>query len=226
MRRISYLVFLGLFFVLWTGQGVVAQSDRSPELNMQFHRAETAWRTGGNLEEARARIDHVLREAPNDGEARKLRAKILLEQERPRDALMDAQQAAFLLSSDAEAHLLLSEAARLIGDVPRALQALQRSAQYADEDADLHLRLSWNAMQLNRLDFAESLGRVALSLDEENPVAYLHLARIFMRQERENHAVQVLRRGFQAEVIGPSAILDDERLSSLAEHEALQDYMP
>lgn len=203
---------------------VAAQAVRSPELSVQFHRAETAWRTGSSVEEAKTRIDYVLRQAPDDADARKLRAQILLDMNRPMEALRDAQHAVFLRPEDAKVHLLVCEAARLSGDTARALNALERSAKYIGESADLHLRLSWNAKKLDQLEYAEALGRVALTLDDANPVAYYHLARVFVVKDQPDHAARVLRRGFEANAVTKTAIQGDDLLSSIAGHEEVAQY--
>ena len=73
--------------------GAHAQDFRPPELNVQFHRARTAWSTGNSLLEAKARIDRVLAALPEDVEALKLRSSILADLGRDDTAFLDAAEA-------------------------------------------------------------------------------------------------------------------------------------
>jgi tetratricopeptide (TPR) repeat protein len=203
-----------------------APVQRSPEQERQFHRARMAWRAGSSLLEAKARLDRLLRALPADREARKLRAKVLLEMGRPAEALRDAGRAATLAPEDGEAHLLRAEAARERSRFEMAQNALDAAADHlSDRDAALHARLSWNAMLLDRLDQAEAFGRVALQLDSTSAPAYRQLARVFLQRERLDEAAAVLAQGLQIDVLRPRALRKDDLLRRLADHPRLRKLM-
>lgn len=202
-----------------------AQGVRPPELNVQYHRAETAWRSGASVLEAKARVDRVLKELPNDVAALKLRAQVLAAMGREGEAMRDAERAVMLAPGDGEAHLILSEVARMNGDNGRALKALDAAAERVLEDAAFHIRLSWNAAMLGQLDKAEAFARIALALDGRRPAAYYQLARVFVQKKQNDDAAAILARGLRNAVLDPVAIVQDSMLADLADHAALSGLM-
>lgn len=174
--------------------------------------------------EAKARVDKVLRAVPNDAAARKLRAQVLLAMKRPAEALPDARQATELNPADGEAFLILSEAARLSGNTALARQALDQAADRIMDDAALHLRLSWNALELGLLDRAESFARIALALNDQASAAYYHLARVFMVKSRPDEAATILQQGLHKSLLDPAAIQADSTLSPLVQHPVLREH--
>lgn len=207
------------------GVPLKAQDRRPPELDVQFHRAETAWKSGASMLEAKARVDRVLTEIPDDGEARKLRAQILMAMGRRHEALFDAQEAVKIRPEDGEAYLVLSEAARVNGRHHLAVEALDAAAERVLEDVDFHIRLSWNAALLGQLDRAEAFARIALALDSTRAEAYYQLARVFVRKEQTDAAASILERGLRDDVLDPSAIRNDTILTPVIAHEGLQAYL-
>lgn len=213
--------------LLWLGSSAIpvqGQIVRSPELNMQFHRAEAAFKSGTSLLEAKARVDRVLEDLPDDIEARKLRAEVFIAMGRPKDALVDARRAAQLAPGDGEAHLLVSEAARLSGDYELAIQAMDDAAEHAPDDAPLHVRLSWNAMEIGQLEKAEAFARIALALRPNDAAAYQQLARAFILQDKHEAAAEILARGLRSAVIPLDAVRRDSVLSQLLAHPLLGPY--
>lgn len=205
--------------------GADAQTLRPPELNRQYYRAQAAWKSGTSMLEAKARIDQVLKELPNDAEARKLRAEVLLAMDRPAAALIDAERAVALRPNDPEAHLLHCEAASQMGQIEAAGQALDRAAALALEDATLHVRLSWNAVNLRQFDKAEAFARTALALDPNAPASYYQLARVFVLRDQINDAALTLVRGFQSSLLDPVVIEQDATLARTLDHPALAPYL-
>lgn len=203
----------------------VSEPNRSPELNRQLHRAETAWRSGTGLLEAKARVDRVLKELPGDAEARKLRAQVLLGMGQPEAALADARRAIELGTRTGEVYLVLCEAARLSGDRKLAEQALDTASDLVLDDAVLHIQFSWNAVALDRLDQAEAFARVARALDPDNPMAYYQLARVFVLKDRLDDAASVLASGIETAAADPLVVEEDPVLRRLAGHEALRSYL-
>lgn len=204
VRRTALVLLMGL-----AAAGARAQEPRPPEVEAQLHRAETAWKSGASLLEAKARVDQVLEDRPDDAGARKLRARVLLSMQRPADALTDARRAVQLAPDDADAHLVMCEAARLAGRLDVATQALDAAAGHGLEDAGFHVRLSWNAAELEQLDKAAAFARVALALDPRLPEAYYQLARVFVLQGQRDDAVLILERGFRRSVIDPGLVRRD-----------------
>lgn len=201
------------------------QNHRSPELDVQFHRAETAWKSGASVLEAKARVDRVLNEIPDDGEARKLRAQILMDMDRREEALFDAREAVKIRPDDGEAYLILSEAARLNGNHHLAVEALDAAAERVLEDPDFHIRLSWNASLLGQSERAEAFARIALALDSSKAAAYYQLARVFIRKNQADAAASVLERGLRNDLLDPNAIRNDSILTQVSAHESLQELL-
>ena len=116
MRWVWKGFLLGVVLLTTQVMSAHAQVVRSQEMNVQYHRAETAWKSGASVLEVKTRIDRVLKALPDDVEALKLRAQVLLKLDRVAEALADVQRAVALSSKDGEAHLILCEAARRNGD--------------------------------------------------------------------------------------------------------------
>lgn len=222
MRALRRQIWLVVFLVSGMATGSVhGQGGRPPELDVQFHRAETAWKSGASVLEAKARVDRVLKELPDDGEARKLRAQVLMAMERPEEALSDAQQAVQVRPQDGEAYLILSEAARLNGNDHLALEALDAAAERVMEGAEFHIRLSWNAALLGQLDRAEAYARIALALEPARAAAYYQLARVFVQKNQPDAAAAILAKGLRGNLVDPAAIQKDTLLTQLSGHDAL-----
>jgi Flp pilus assembly protein TadD len=213
-----------LVIVLLAGPlaGAQAQSARPPELNVQYHRAETAWKSGASVLEVKARVDQVLEALPDDVEALKLRAQALLKMERNEEALDDARRVVRLSPKDGEAHLILCEAARRNGDIEGAERALAAASELALDDAALHIRLSWNAVLLGNLDKAESFARVAMASDPNEAAAYYQLARVFILKRQPEEAVTVLLSGLNASILDADAVTADTVLVQVVDHPDLR----
>jgi predicted Zn-dependent protease len=208
--------FALIVFVLWLPQlHAVGQIVRPPELRLQFHRAERAFRAGSSANEAKSRLDLVIAALPQDAEALMLRAKVLLELERPEAAFADAKLAAELQPESGEAHLLVCETARESGNVAEALLALERAAGLISAGPDLHIRLSQNAQLLGDLDQAEAYARLAHTQDETLPEAAYQLARVFLAKERPDAAAMIIASGLEAGVLSVAEVSQDKGLEAL-----------
>lgn len=196
---------------------------RPPEINVQYHRAEKAFKSGASMLEAKARVDRVIVEVPDDHQARKLRAQVLLALDRPAEAFADALRATQLAPKDGEAHLILAEAARATGARRLAVEALDQAAQHVLDDAAFHVRLSMNAAALGQLDRAEAFARIGLALDAREPAAYYQLARVFVLQQRPADAAETLARGLRSAVLVRSAIVQDTLLAPILQDPSLRD---
>lgn len=216
-----WLLFCGFVMVL----PVMAQSVRPPDLDAQFHRAETAWRSGASMLEAKARVDRVLEARPNDAEALRLRAQVLMALGRTEEALHDARRAVNVAPRAATSQLVLCEVARQAGRQALAARALQDASELVFDDAALHVRLSWNAVLLGQVEEAEAFARTALALDGENPSAYYQLARAFVLQGEDDAAATVLRNGFQRALLDPTTVRSDTLLTHMTTHPAVRSYL-
>ena len=139
-----------------------------------------------------------------------------------RQNLKGRRRAVELAPGDGEAYLILSETARVHGDTVLAEQALEAAGERVLDDSSFHIRLSWNAAHLDQLDPAEAYARIAVALDERNPLAYYQLARVFIMRNQMDDAASVLVQGLEREVLDPSAIRSDTLLAQLADHRALE----
>lgn len=211
MLRIARYIILAFLTVAPTA----AQDFRPPELNVQFHRAHTAWATGNSLLEAKARIDRVLAVVPDDIEALKLRAAILMDLERPEEALRDASHAARNAPEDGEAHLLRCESAVLIDRNVVAKEALETASDLFLGRTSQYVRLSNCALRLEAMTRAESLARVAVAQDASDPRGYVQLARIFAATGRSDDALALLNRMIDSGVLSRSAVMADSQLAAL-----------
>lgn len=219
---------IGVLLLLFASAGVnraSAQDRRPPRLDVEFHRAEKAWRSGASVLEAKIRVDRVLDEMPADPEARKLRAQILMSMDRHDEALADARKAVQLRPQDGEAYLVLSEAARMNGDEHLAIESLDAAAERVLEDADFHIRLSWNAALLGQLDRAEAYARIALALGPSRASAYYQLARVFVRKDQMDDAAAILSKGLRQDLLDPATIQNDSILTQIVGHDALAGLM-
>lgn len=222
VKRAIEQLFLTLTLVFFCFADSAAQTVRPPELNLQYHRAEAAWKRGGSLLEAKARVDRVLHELPEDVEALKLRSQVLLSLQKYDEAFEDAKGAVQLDETDGEAQLILAEAARHVDQRGVAISALEAASDQLLSDARAHIRMSWLAMELGLPNRAEAFGRIALALDSSEPAAYQQLARVFMLQGKADEGAEILLRGLTGSRLNRNAIETDSVLSPLLDHATLE----
>ncbi|MGB0650543.1 MAG: tetratricopeptide repeat protein [Rhodothermales bacterium] len=217
MRRLLFIALLVVAALLVSANApsAHAQDFRSPELNVQFHRAHTAWSTGNSLLEAKARIDRVLNDRPNDVEALKLRAAILMDMQRPEEAFQDAHRATRLTPEDGEAHLLRCESAAQIGQEYAASEALEQASNLFLERIDHYVRLSSCALEIGAGTRAESLARVAVAQDNTDPRGHVQLARVFLASDEPDEARAIVNRLIEANSLSRLAVMADSQLASL-----------
>lgn len=221
-RRIPVLLLLASLTVPSAG----AQTLRPPAVRQEFHRAERAWRTGTNLFEAKVRLDRVLEALPDDGPARLLRARVLLDLDRPAEALEDARAASDLQPGDGEAWLVRAEAAhRAEAPAGEATAALDRAAELITEGVEAHVRLSWTAQTLHQVDRAEAFARIALALGPDEPAAYWRLAEVFAEQGRPGDAATLVVRGLETGVLSIPDLRGHPALAPLEASEEVRRYL-
>ncbi len=199
---------------------------RPPELRLQYHRAERAFRTGSSLHEAKSRLDTVIEALPDDSEALMLRSEVLLALGRPEEAVEDAAATVALQPGNGEAWLLLSETHRAAGSAREAVSALEKAGSLITSGAALHIRLSYNAQMLGDLDQAEAFGRLALAQDDSLPGAYLQLARVFVAKNRLDAATMTLASGLGKGAVSPSDVTSDPDLAKLRSQAGLRPWFP
>lgn len=217
-----------ILFILLAGLALPSsgQTVRPPELRQEFHRAERAWRTGTNLYEAKIRLDRVLEAMPDDAQARLIRARVLLDLDRPAEALADARVATDIDSSDGSAWLVRAEAAQKLVDArDEALDALDHAADRITEGVDEHVRLSWVAQSLSEVDRAEAFARIALALGPDEPAAYWRLAEVFAKQGRPGDAETLIARGLEDGVLSRTSLLAHPILAPFADSAAIRPHL-
>lgn len=197
---------------------------RSREMNQQLYRAQTAFRSGASLLEAKVRVDRVLTNLPDDVEALKLRSSILLSMDRPEEALVDARRAAGLVDGDGETHVLVCEAGVRADRKDVALTSLNRGADLLLDSATLYVRLSQCALELGQTTRAESLARVAVARSDRDARGRLQLARVFMQSGSEDMAVSVLLQGLSNRSLRATDIRRDAVLAPLMDRPGLAPY--
>ncbi|NND73192.1 MAG: hypothetical protein HKN43_16585 [Rhodothermales bacterium] len=215
MIRPTYVVLIASFiFVIDVQAQVPSQQNLRPKnLNAQYHRAETAWKSGSSLLEAKARVDQVIEALPNDQEALKLRARILLSLDRSEEAFTDAMKAANLYPNDAETYAIVCEAARKSGRREAAIHAMDQVSQLIIDDAHLQIQLSREAMALEQYDRAEAFARTAMVQAPNDPSTHIQMARIFAVQNKTDAAATILRNGIEAKVISRESVEADTLLA-------------
>lgn len=196
--------------------------ERPPDLKQDFFRAERAWRSGSNLLEAKVRLDRVLDFLPDDHEAVRLRARVLLALDRPADALDDAARLTELLPLDADAWILRAEACLDRGITDSATVALRRAARLTTDEPGDHARMSRLAQRLDLLDEAETYARVGLAMAPDDPSLHSRLAHVFVAQGRPNDAATLLARALQSGVYRPDLLTSDPVLAPLRNHPTLR----
>ncbi|MDG1755281.1 MAG: hypothetical protein P8H65_09925 [Rhodothermales bacterium] len=195
MKQILIILTLALSLTPVDG---FTQNFRPQELDVQFHRAKTAFESGNSLLEAKARVDRVLNGLPNDLEALKLRTAILMGLQRPEEAVDDALMAVRIAESNGEAQLLLCESSMAAGNETLAKTALSTASDLIIESIDHLVRLSWCAVELGDLIRAESLSRIAIAQNPEDTRGHLQLARVFFRGGNEDAAAEVIANTFRS----------------------------
>jgi predicted Zn-dependent protease len=223
--RCTTLLVLTLVMVLPATAQVDALRHAPPmrpqQLNMQYHRAKTAFESGASLLEAKARVDIVLSELPDDAEARKLRAAILMALDKPDAAFLDAQRATILSPGDGEAHVLRCESGVVSGRAALANESLDTATDLIMGDVALYVRLSTCALELGQIRPAEALARLAMASGARDGRGHLQLARVFMRTGRAGSAETVLVQGLQERAVRAWDIRRDPLLAPLMEREGL-----
>ena len=215
---------LSFLFVLFTATAFTAvaamgqvqplqQKVRPNNLNAQFYRAETAWKSGNSVLEAKARVDEVLSALPKDQEALKLRSRILLSMERYDEAYLDARSSVAVDPSDAEAYAILCEAARKSGRQDAAIEAMEKVTDLVVDNAALHVHLSREAMYLGQYDRAEAFARTAIVQAPADPSTHYQMARVFAEQGKYDEARTVIENGIRNRIVSRDVVLGDSLLA-------------
>ena len=191
------------------------QSGRNAEQETQYHRARTAWESGISLLEAKARIDRVLAELPEDTDALKLRVSILMGLGRKEEAIDDALLVVQLDSTDGEGQLLLCETAMANGNPTIAHRALESASDLIITGVPFLIRLSTCALSANETARSEALARIAVAQNEKDPRGQIQLARIFLKTGRAPAALGILDRLIEEGLVTRSLVTKDTEFSSL-----------
>ena len=225
MQRNGLLNWCLMIVLFLMATPAFAQQLPTMQLQQDLRRAENALRNRTSLLEAKVRTDRVLQQAPDHPGTLKVRAEVLMAMQDYDGAFRDAKRVVELIPEDAEALLILAEAARLVGEEEIALDYLkQASTLGVERDAEFHLRLSQSAMLLGDMDLAESMARVANVSEPDHPAAIYQLSRIFVLVGREEAASLKLVEGLEAGLLDPRYISNDSTLSKVLSERRLNTY--
>ena len=191
------------------------QSGRNAEQEIQYHRARTAWESGISLLEAKARIDRVLAQLPEDTDALKLRASILMGLGRKEEAIDDALLVVQLDSTDGEGQLLLCETAMANGNPVIARKALESASDLIVTGVPFLIRLSACALSAKETARSEALARIAVAQNERDPRGQIQLARIFLNTGRAPAALSILDRLSEEGLVIRTLVTKDAEFASL-----------
>lgn len=200
------------------------RSERPVEWQAELDRAASAFRSGVSFLEAKARVDRVIHVLPDDAQARKLRAQILIALNRPEEALTDARHVLGNDPEDGEAHLLISEAATQMGDAENARGAMRAAARFLVEDADLWTRLGRVAVFQEQVTLAQSFAQAAAAADALGARAYYQIAVLLTQRAQEDDAAETLRLGLSEGRLDPHWIKQHPVLAPLARHPRLKSF--
>ncbi|NQV71583.1 hypothetical protein HQ496_00570 [bacterium] len=197
------------------GVGSRVQSGRNAEQETQYHRARTAWESGISLLEAKARIDRVLAQLPEDTDALKLRVSILMGLGRKEEAIDDALLVVQLDATDGEGQLLLCETAMANGNPAIARRALESASDLIVTGVPFLIRLSTCALSAKETARSEALARIAVAQNERDPRGQIQLARIFLKTGRAPAAMGILDRIIEEGLVTRSLVTKDAEFASL-----------
>ncbi len=213
VTRHLLVVVAFLLLAMGSANSALAQSYRTSELDVQYHRAKVALTSGNSLFEAKARIDRVLKALPDDIEALKLRTEILMGLGRKEEAIDDALVAVRIDPSDGEAQLLLCETALLNGNKELAKTALLSASDRTIDEIHMLVRLSSCAQAIGEISRAEALARIAVVQHATDPRGHIQLARIFARSQRIPAAISVLDKMVERAIVTENSIQKDPEFS-------------
>ena len=80
-------------------------------------------------------------------------------------------------------------------------------------------------MAMEEVDHAEAFARIALRQDEQQPLAWLQLAKIFLLQDRTDDAAMILQKGMEQDVLVRKQLEADEMLWELHSHPELAPWL-
>jgi tetratricopeptide (TPR) repeat protein len=109
------------------------------------------------------------------------------------DALAAARQAVADQPQDPDAHRLLASALRLAGDVPGALDVVDRALVFAPDNADLHMSRGGLLMSERKLDEAQAALARSLGLDPNQFPAYILQAHLALTRGDLDEAARLAR---------------------------------
>ena len=146
----------------------------------------------GNQVGARARVEEVLAEDPNNSEALKLRAAWLIQEDKPGEAIVDLRTALAQNPSDAATLTLLAEAYQRDGNLDLAGEQLAAAVQASNTGADESLRYAAFLQQHGRGPAAETVLTDARKANPANVGVLQQLANLKLAAQDFTGAGEIL----------------------------------
>jgi hypothetical protein len=195
MIRVAILGALLLFLLSPDARS----QDRPPAIEVQFHRAEAAWKTGASLHEAKARIDRVLEELPercrcSQACARRCFSRLAA---RPRHSSMRCVRSRYDRPTPRRA-LSFAKSPSLPTRQTLARRELNAASELIIDNADFNLAAirQRNTTRASSIEARPLRAQHSISLHGV-PRSYYQLARVFVLRGQADEAVAVLERGFR-----------------------------
>jgi arylsulfatase A-like enzyme/Flp pilus assembly protein TadD len=163
-------------------KGGVVKNGADPK---DVHRlAEIAYRSlalllAGRFDEAEQLAVDGLKKLPDSSQLHDVLARVYIERRRPEQALPHAAEAARLNPQWGDFQAQLAYVYLLLGDLPHAVEAFQRSAELDPKHAGAHIGLMWKAKLGAPLEETAEHARIALELGKDRPAIVERVAEVW-----------------------------------------------
>jgi tetratricopeptide (TPR) repeat protein len=154
----------------------------------------------GNLRQAVAGYQQIIRRQPNSAEAHNNLGVALKEQGRLDDAVARYQEAIRLQPKYAEAHNNLANALLSQGKIEEAIACLEQAIGLKPDYAEAHTNLANVFTQQNKLEEAIGCYRQALRINPECWEACINLGNVLDRQDKVDEAIECYRQAVRLKV--------------------------
>jgi tetratricopeptide (TPR) repeat protein len=169
----------------------VAQARLGDRRNLELAVLEARIRASrGELGAARALLESVLSQAPNDVQARIARARVEIADGNRREAVLQLEQAASVQPDNPEVLLELSQAYEALGQPERADPLLRRAVERYSEDPRIHLAAGRDLLERGDLEGARRSLERALAIRPGYAAALIALAETYLAAGRPRDAAE------------------------------------
>jgi tetratricopeptide (TPR) repeat protein len=183
-------------------------NDANPALRFQLGRA---FRLKGDLDAARAQFSEAIRMRPDYIPARYEVAELSLMQQRPAEALDEANTILGQNPKDVRARLLYARSLLASGDPVRAHTELNQLIKDSPQDAEARLELG--ALAFQRQKYHEAIETLSQLTNSGDPRVFAGLVAAYTRQGQIDKAVEVANEGLKR---SPGSTVIREQLAESA----------